>query len=323
MKSKKGIKPVYLSSRKSKAIPSSRIEEEAFEAEDFLYDAIIEFLESGENKTRLISSIIKAAICTELVIKNLLYSINPVLILEKFNTEQIIELMSLKGKVRPGKELKNSKIKTARFPVILERADYFLDLAKIKSRLESLFEWRNEIVHHAANLNLEEITFLLSENIFPFLREHLKKTSHPLFTQEDIWEQLSKIAKDKGKEYLSQIRKKLTLHRSKANKLTATQRKSRLASPPVQYYGEEVIDTSLICPACFEPSLTIKFPVDFGDEGEPYAGPMDAHCRVCGLTLDNEEIETIKGFYGEFDKNGALEESWTLVFPDFSMLDYI
>src|SRR5216684_1508263 len=58
-------------------------QEVTFSAEDFLSEAISDFLESGAKSSRLASAIVKVATGVELLLKNMLEKVCPALILDK------------------------------------------------------------------------------------------------------------------------------------------------------------------------------------------------------------------------------------------------
>jgi hypothetical protein len=297
-----------------------------FDPIDFLTEAIEEFLESGAKPKRIASCVIKIATATELLLKEKLENICPALVLDGIDEYglQVAKLYGLSKKMISPKELDNVEIRTASFPKLLNRSAKFFDLRDIRAHLTKLHGIRNNLIHHRGEVNLAEVNLLLIDKIFPFCERFTKDDKYLHFRlKPTIWKQLGKLAESSRDEFVSDLAKKLAHYGTRAEKVSAIRIKFLLTAP-VELEGTETLNQEgLRCPACRNQSLAAVdgFDVEY-EEGGPFASPYHFMlCKVCGLSLDQSEVEQIifefERFFGE--DQDAEKESWEEVIqePEF------
>ncbi len=299
-----------------------------FQPTDFLLEAIEEFLESGTKTPKIGSCVIKIAVATELLLKEKLEKICPALVLEKIDEGalQVAKLYQLGNKMLNPKELDNVEVKTVSFTRLLGRAGKFFDISAAIPHLVELQNIRNELVHHRGRVDVTRVNLLLIEKIFPFLEEFTEE----LRLKAGTWKRLKSIAKSNADVASTEIAKKVEHFAVLADRLSTRRISLLLGAPSETKEQEEVVVESLQCPACKQPSATVfsSWDVDVDESGQPVAGwiVFTMRCKVCGLELEQGEIERVIANFENFFPNGHEDErdKWevAIVEPDYSDVDF-
>lgn len=290
----------------------------SFSSSDFLEEAIDDFLESGARCSRIASAIIKVATGVELLVKDYLERICPALILDKIDDAglQVAKVFELGKRMRSPKELDAVELKTASFPVLLLRATTFLDIAASIPHLHKLHKMRNSLLHHRGKIDLLEINLLLVKHVFPFV-EHLGKLDKRLGLRisDETWERIRKLEHLSVGALGSQLAKKIAHHTKIAGRISGD--KIALLSttkPELVEPNEQLVEGSLICPACENETLAAFQEVDIDiEDGAPVGGSVyfSMRCRVCDLELEGSEIEHIIANFKEYVSDDEKEkEAW-------------
>jgi hypothetical protein len=289
-----------------------------FSPSDFLVEALDDFLESGAKTSRITSAIIKIATGVELLLKDYLERICPALILEKLDNPgmQIAKVFNLRKHMRSPKDLDAIEVRTATFPVLLERAARFFDIAEATPHLHKLHKIRNSLIHHQGRVDILEVNLLLVQHIFPLV-ERLSKLDKYLGLRipRETWKKIRELEKTSVDALSSQLAKKLAHHSRIFGRLPTKKIPLLVASDAeTPTSGADLIESNLICPACKTEALAAfqDFDADVED-GEVVGASMIStmSCRVCGLELDEDEIrhiiENFKEYVGDDE---AEEELW-------------
>jgi hypothetical protein len=276
-----------------------------FDPVDFLKEAVDDFLESGTEPSKIASAVIKVATGVELLLKEKLERICPTLILSKIDVLQVVKVFKLEKHLRNPKHLELVELKTADFDTLLQRASHFIDLSKDEPSLRRLQKIRNSLVHHQGNVDLHSTNLLLVKEVFPFI-ESFGKTDPRLQLKlsTSVWDKIKKIEKASTNALNTQLAKKMAHHERQAEKLTQRELRIRLESEPESYF-EDMINHSLICPACKNHRLAAfgGFDEQGDEDGFSRAYYILMECRVCELKLDSNEAGHILDNFGEFFGN--------------------
>ena len=299
-----------------------------FDPVDFLKESVDEFLQSGAEPSKIASCIIKIATATELLLKEKLKNLSPSLVLEAIDDDglQVAKICGLSKKLLNPRTLERITIKTASFPKLLRRTAHFFDIQGIKDDLAKLYRIRNQLVHHSEEIDLAEVNLLLINKIFPFIEQFTKDDRLLTFRLgSSVWKQLKILAERSADIILTEISKKLA-HHAKLAERVSVRRKSLLIAgePEPEAANENITETNLLCPACKNESLSAfsEWDVNYDETGAYGVHSSTMRCRVCGLELDQEEIESIidtfETFFGEDQKGEKTAWQNSIAEPDNS-----
>lgn len=298
-----------------------------FDPVDFLKESVDEFLQSGAEPSKIASCIIKIATATELLLKEKLKNLSPSLVLEAIDDDglQVAKICGLSKKLLNPRVLERITIKTAPFPKLLRRTAHFFDIQGVKDDLAKLYRIRNQLVHHSEEIDLAEVNLLLINKIFPFIEQFTKDERLLTFRLgPETWKQLKALAARSTDIVLTEISKKLAHHARLAEKISDRRKHLLIAGEPEKDVIETITETNLLCPACKKASLSTfsQWDVDY-DETGPYGVHFSTmRCRVCGLELDQEEIESIidtfETFFGEDQQEEKAAWQNSIAEPDNS-----
>lgn len=292
----------------------------SFSPVDFLEEALDDFLESGENPTKIVSCVIKTHVSIELFFKDLLNRICPALILEKTDDDglQIAKVFSLGEKMLDKSILDKVELRTINFTTLIKRMEKFYNIKSSSDKFLKLNQIRNGLVHHEINLEIGDINILLAKDIFPFLHIMLEsmvtttfnlKDSKPvIFLNEKLWNRLAQVEKEMVDKFGGELTKKIMHFGQKSESLTESQQENLIKSDINLYEEEIVTESGLNCPSCQKSGLTLVNGVDF-DCGVLMGGYFYMKCSVCGLNLDHDEIDYIYSHPTNFF-NGKIPKSW-------------
>jgi hypothetical protein len=308
-------------------IPGKRVIR--FQPSDFLIEAIDEFLESGAKQAKIGSCIIKIATATELLLKEKLEQLCPALVLESIDEAglQVAKLYGLGDKMLVPKELERVEIKTVSFPKLLNRVGRFFDVAAAKPHLSDLHSIRNELIHHRGRVDVARVNLLLIEKVFPFLETFTKGDSMlKIRLRADTWKRLQQLAESSADIVVTELGKK-TAHFANVAKRISNKRVQMLQASKIEVENDEsIVMENLHCPACRNRSATMfsGWDVDMDDAGNATSGWVYfvMRCNVCGLELEQDEIECIMGHFEKFvgPENVAEKDDWenALIEPDYA-----
>jgi len=253
-------------------------------------------------------SIVLFSISVERLMKQHLYEIDAVLVLDKNNnTKHLVKFRRLYNKIQNENfkeqlELltKNREnFRTISFDELIKRYDAFFDLnEERKIALKRLANLRNNIVHYFQYYidEVEEGLFILNE-IVPFLRE--------LITEVSDSEKYDDLFNEKVIDKLQKLERKLT--RMKNNELHQKINESKrhyheMASDEIEvkkqanirdmHEEREILKEGLQCPSCGNYTFHILkiFSEESEDTGEFI---IKGECLVCGLELTEEDIKSL------------------------------
>jgi len=218
--------------------------------------------------------------------------------------------------MRSPKDRNAVEVRTATFSVLLKRATLFFDIAEAAPHLYKMHKIWNSLIHHRGSVDILEVNLLLVEHIFPLV-ERLSKVDKYLGPRisPDTWKNIRELGKLSVDALSSQLAKKLAYHLKVLKRLSGAKISVLLASAPEKpTRGADLIESGLICPACKNeaPSAFQDYDVKVED-GTPVAAYSipSMMCRVCGLELDESEIQHIITNFEEFmGNNDAETEFW-------------
>jgi hypothetical protein len=278
-----------------------------FSPTDFLADALNDFLESGAKTSRIASAIIKIATGVELLLKDRLERICPALVLEKLDDAgmQVAKIFNLGKQMRSPKDLDTVELRTAAFPVLLNRATKFFDIADVSPHLYRLYKIRNSLIHHRGTVDVLEVNLLLVQHIFPLVERLSREDKEREFLiSKETWAKIDKLRNLSVDALSSQLAKKIAHHSGIFSRTSAEKRVVLAASRPErEASGEDLTESNLICPGCKSETLAAfqDYDVDTED-GEVVAAYNipSMRCRVCGLRIDEDEIRYIIANFKEY-----------------------
>jgi hypothetical protein len=285
-----------------------------FDPAHFLEESISEFLESGVDRRKLASCVVKIATSVELLLKDRLEAICPALILEKIDPDglQVVKLYGIEDKLLKPGAMQSVELHTANFATLIKRAAHFIDLSGEKDRLVELQKVRNGLVHHRGRIELWAVNLLLIRHIFPFLQRITKDNKSLRFriTEED-WKRLREIEKSSFDVFSTQLSKKIAHFASIASRISDVKKKS-LAASKTRFRNLNA--ENLFCPACKYRSADaiIDIEVDYDRDGtiEGAAQFISVKCRLCGLSLSEDEAAYIGDNPDDFFGTAEDAEGW-------------
>ena len=253
-------------------------------------------------------SIVLFSISVERLMKQYLYEIDAVLVLDKNNnTKHLVKFRKLQNKVQNEnfkqqlEMLTRSRenFKTITFDELIKRYDAFFDLDEDrKNALKRLANLRNNIVHYFQYYidEVEEGLFILNE-IVPFIRE--------LITEISDSEKYDDLFDEKVIDKLQKLERKLTKMKSDKLHQKINEKKKYyhdMAPDEIEvnkqlnirdsYEEREILKESLQCPSC--ENYTFHILKIFSEESKDTDEfIIKGICLVCGLELTEEEIKSI------------------------------
>ncbi len=254
-------------------------------------------------------SIVLFSISVERLMKQHLYEIDAVLVLDKNNnTKHLVKFRKLQNKVQNENFKQQLKLftenrenfKTIIFDDLIKRYDVFFDLDDDrKNALKRLANLRNNIVHYFQYYidEVEEGLFILNE-IIPFLRELIAEISDSekyddLFNEKIIYK-LQKLEEKLTKMKNDELHQKMNESKRNYHEMAPGEIEVKKQRNIRDMYKErEILKEGLQCPSCG--NYTFYILKVFSEESEN-AGEfiMKAICLVCGLELTKEDILTMK-----------------------------
>ncbi len=281
--------------------------------EDFLKEAIDDLIKGSADMRMLVNSIIKAAVSAELLMKQKLMGICPALLLEKIDDSGInlARVYEMEDMVRK-EALSSNPIKTVRFEILLKRAvAYQVIEEKDKEFLTKLGKHRNAILHHKETIDADKIRILLARDTFPLLKRLIPSDSIILGDRQ-VWETLNKISNDSIPGVVADMQANFAEHKKVRSGLSAKEISDRTGAAVQKGEGEIIEQRDLLCPACNEPSMAALIGADAEDEGDGMmlTAYSRMECRVCGLILDDDDIEDVRNYSSMLENGEELSVSW-------------
>jgi hypothetical protein len=253
-------------------------------------------------------SIVLFSISVERLMKQHLYEIDAVLVLDKNNnTKHLVKFRKLQNKIQSEdfkKQLdlsaeRRESFKTITFDELIKRYDAFFDLGEDrKNALKRLANLRNNIVHYFQYYidEVEEGLFILNE-IIPFLREIINEISdankyNDIF-DEKIIKKLKELENRLTKMQEDELRQKITERRRHYNEMHPDEIDVKKQTNIRDLYEErEILKEGLQCPACGNSTLTIlKIFSEEADGEEEFI--IKGVCSVCDLELTEKEMKNL------------------------------
>lgn len=283
-----------------------------FDPIHFLEESVDDFLESGSQPPKIASAVIKVATGVELLLKDKLARICPALILDKIDGPalQIVKVFKLGKQLKDPSLVDTVELKTASFDTLLKRASHFIEISPAEQHLRELHDIRNRLVHHEGEVDMLKTNLLLVKYIFPFI-EKLGQTDGRFRWNltPAVWTKIKKIEKASIDALTSQLAKKIAHHETLADRLSEREVAMRIESEPEDAF-EDLINPSLLCPACKNRSLAALG--DFDEEGDEDSFHRFYYvlmaCRVCELELEYNEVSHILENFEAFFEGLAQNE---------------
>jgi len=280
------------------------------------------FIEDDGDSFVLLETIALSCIVIEAIIREGLYDINPALLLDRPDPTDIALISGKEAKLLQPSIKNVSDVKTSNIGDLLKRFLMFNDKASYKEGIDSLFKYRNRILHVAQNniIDRYELALLLTKFIFPFIREYVH-------LPEKEWEQIEKIKKVAHHDYRANLMRLIIKHRKYANKLSTDEKLALSNEQPTLLDYESLIKDHLLCPACKNKTVSVFSGVEYDYSpdglGDIY-GYHSARCRVCEFYYDQDTINEIvdnSEVYFDSDESG---HGWDDLPDEFdtSTLDY-
>ncbi len=253
-------------------------------------------------------AVVLFSISVERLMKQHLYEIDAVLVLDKNNnTKHLVKFRKLQGKIQSEdfkKQLellaeRRENFKTITFDELIKRYDAFFDLGEDRKKaLKRLANLRNNIVHYFQYYidEVEEGLFILNE-IIPFLREMINEVSdsdeYNNIFDEKIIRKLQRLESRLTKTEENELYQKIIERKKYYNEMHPDEIDVKKQINIRDLYEErEILKEGLQCPACGNCTLTILkiFSEETEGEGEFIIKGM---CSVCGLELTEEEMKSL------------------------------
>ena len=261
-------------------------------------------------------AIVLLAIVLERLMKQHLYEIDSVLILDKNNdTHHIIKFRKLRSKIQKDSfkqklealDNKRENFKTITFDKLVERYDAFFDLSDDrKLALKRLANLRNNIVHYFSYYidEVEEGLFILNE-IIPFIRELIQEISDSekydeLFDEETVSE-LQELEEKLTKLKLDELRDKIKTCRKYYYEMNEEEIESKKQESIRDYYEErEILKEDLQCPACENYTFhVLKLFIGNSEDENIEEFSIKGKCLVCELELTESELKDLNFLDGD------------------------
>lgn len=253
-------------------------------------------------------SIVLFSISVERLMKQHLYEIDAVLVLDKNNnTKHLVKFRKLQNKVQNENfkqqlELfteNRENFKTIVFDELIKRYDAFFDLDDDrKNALKRLANLRNNIVHYFQYYidEVEEGLFILNE-IIPFLRELIAEISdseryEDLFDEKMI-NKLQNLERKLTKMKNDELRQKINESKRDYHEMASDDIEvKKQANIRDMYEEREILKEGLQCPSCG--NYTFHILKIFSEESEDTDEfIIKGACLVCDLELTEEDIKSL------------------------------
>jgi hypothetical protein len=178
-------------------------------------------------------------------------------------------------------------------------------------------------------VDVAEVNLLIIHKIVPFLEQFTKDDPFlQLRLKRDTWKRLRQIADESADVVTTELAKKVAHFAERAKRLSKKRIEELLMARTEVKPGEDIVMEGLQCLACKNRSLTTfsGWDVDTDEFGHALSGWMyfGMRCKVCGLGLDQEDIELIIAQFDKFIGEGQEEEkgNWerAIIEPDYSEL---
>lgn len=281
---------------------------------------VVQFNKNHEDSFGLIHAICTAGILVEATIKERLMQIDPSLVLNKVEPE---DLALLSGRVellrnKPNKEA--CDVQTESISKLINRYDQFFDFPEAEI-VKNFLKVRNRLVHSGLNFSIQklEAAQMLAEYIFPFLKKHID-------VQERLWKDFEAIVEVYQDEYRVDLLRKIKSARERYSRLTSHDVQKAIETDPKLPKDEFFMFDCLPCPGCQRANTVYVGGVDFESERDAEDGVVIhsytySICRVCGLQLGQVDIEEIVSDPEVYFEDPEEAESWSDALHDLHFSD--
>lgn len=287
------------------------------------FDRILRnFIARPKEIYQILETLLITSVMVERIVKSKLKEINPALILEKIDVEDIALLSRRSGSLskKPNKAIYD--VKSAPISQLIARMSELKDYSKYSSGLTSFFNLRNRIFHAADDIVLKEadVAILLSKYIFPFLKDHID-------CDDKLWNKVEKLAKVAHDAFQSDITRLLIQYGDSIESLKHDDIVNLINTEPAPNREQTITASQLLCPACSYEAMDFIEEVDFDySDGQTWAyGNHFAQCRVCKIKLSEFRLEEILNHKDRYFKtNDDQFSAWMNAFKlDYDYQDYI
>ena len=256
-------------------------------------------------------SIVLFSISVERLMKQHLYEVDAVLVLDKNNnTKHLVKFRRLQNKIQ-NEDFKQQlelltksreNFKTITFDELIKRYDAFFDLGdNRKNALKRLANLRNNIVHYFQYYidEVEEGLFILNE-IVPFLREIVTEISdsekYDDIFDENMINKLQKLERRLTKRKDDKLYQKINESKRNYHEMASDEIEVKKQVNIRDMYEErEILKEGLQCPSCG--NYTFHILKIFSEKLEdPNEFIIKGVCLVCGLELSEEDIKSLENF---------------------------
>jgi len=254
-------------------------------------------------------SIILFSISIERLMKQHLYEIDAVLVLDKNNnTKHLVKFKKLQNKIQNAtfkQQLElltksRENFKTITFDDLIKRYDAFFDLEENrKNALRRLANLRNNIVHYFQYYidEVEEGLFILNE-IVPFLRELIAEISDSekyddLFNERLI-NKLQRLERRLTRMKNDELHQKINESKRNYHEMAPDEIELKKQANIRDIYEErEILKEGLQCPSCGNYTLHILKIFSEELEENPDEFIIKGVCLICELELAEEDIKSL------------------------------
>ncbi len=254
-------------------------------------------------------SIVLLAISVERLMKQHLYEIDDVLVLDKNNTiEHLVKFKRLQSKLsnKSNKDKflalkeKRESFKTITFDELIKRYNAFFDIDKDRANaLRRLGNLRNDIVHYFQYFinEVDEGLFILNE-IIPFTREITQEISdsskYDNLFDEKVVQKLQRYEKRLTRLQQSEFHQKIAAKKEEYGEMNEYDIESKREQNIRDFYDERVIlKESMQCVACENSAFNVLKLFDETEEEENPEFIIIGKCIVCELELSEDELKSL------------------------------
>lgn len=294
--------------------------DDSLSAKDCFEEVLDSFLDLPGDTFNILQVVMLSGVLLEAVVKEKLKQVNPALILDNVDSISIALVSNKKSSILKDIKFDQDDIKTAPISKLINRLESFENLDKVKTNFSSFLRIRNRIMHNAMDVSIDErtINFLLIKSVLPFLREYIG-------ISPTVWKKFEKFADVVGTEFIENLMKLVLKHEKIAEDITEEKIKELMSKHFNLSSDEYFLSNGLVCPSCKNDSMDIIMGVDYDYcDHEIMATGMynTGRCKVCGLELDDQEIQGIVDNQEKFFIESDNAEEWDVALEPNYGYDY-
>lgn len=294
--------------------------EDSLSMEDCFKKVLDNFLALPGDTFNILQVVMLSGVLLEAVIKEKLKKINPALILDNIDSIPVALVSGKTSHILKDIKFDMDDVKTAAISKLIKRLESFEDLSKLQTSFSFFFKIRNRIMHNSINVLVNErtVNIILVKKIIPFLKEYINVNS-------SIWKKFERFANVVGTEFIENLMKLVLEHEKIAETISEEKAKELMSKGSSLSSDEHFLSNGLVCPSCKNDSLDIIMGVDYDycDHEIMATGMYNiGRCKVCGLELDDQEIQGIVDNQEKFFTESDNTEEWDVALEPNYGYDY-